>query len=419
MRHVRTQHPKNEIKCNRCNYITPHVKKYRMVEHQKIRHGLDEDHMDITEVIIPVTPPKEAARPPPRSYPLSPNVVNCFGPPARSRSATVSAAVEKKREKRPRSESAHEEMPSKPQGKTLRTLQQTPKKGPSDTITSDPITPLLSPVTITLGFDDHPKENISPVCRRLAEVFSRPPRPLSPLPPTPEKRVTEQKQKTPKRKVVASRTVVKSNKKDSSHLALPQPDDIQKRHKRFLGAPSTFANSRIAELMKEIRKEAVSSETYTGSVLPYGYNAVKKDEKVILPDGTIYILSSTWVPDPRISSLETSETQTPSSSQVPQTADKWTNVGETYLAAPDKADAETEIEDCFLDLEQEDFDNRVLDEETGLFVFRKRQDTTVEETDQPLEETLIISDEESDSDSEVAIRIKVEPTDSDYDDFEI
>ncbi|CAG2241056.1 unnamed protein product [Mytilus edulis] len=54
-----------------------------------------------------------------------------------------------------------------------------------------------------------------------------------------------------------------------------------------------------ATWVKKIRNKAREFNTEI-KVVPDGYLGVKKEEKVILPDGTIYLLTSTWIPDPEI-----------------------------------------------------------------------------------------------------------------------
>ncbi|CAC5407279.1 unnamed protein product [Mytilus coruscus] len=59
-----------------------------------------------------------------------------------------------------------------------------------------------------------------------------------------------------------------------------------------------------------VSEKAKKTGKYTGSVLPTGYGAVRKDETCILPDGTVYKLSATWIQDPSFCSLKEKETQT-------------------------------------------------------------------------------------------------------------
>lgn len=98
-----------------------------------------------------------------------------------------------------------------------------------------------------------------------------------------------------------------TTKRDSSHLAVPNPEATSegKLWHRFLAPPSSFDASKTGKLIQNIRKEAVKSSTYQGSVIPYGYNCVRKEEKVVLPDGTVYVLTATWVADPTISARRT------------------------------------------------------------------------------------------------------------------
>ncbi|VDI58073.1 Hypothetical predicted protein [Mytilus galloprovincialis] len=59
-----------------------------------------------------------------------------------------------------------------------------------------------------------------------------------------------------------------------------------------------------------VAEKAKKTGKYTGSVLPVGYGCVKKEEMCILPDGTVYKLSATWVPDPSFQILKSKDTQT-------------------------------------------------------------------------------------------------------------
>jgi hypothetical protein len=52
------------------------------------------------------------------------------------------------------------------------------------------------------------------------------------------------------------------------------------------------------------------SQTYSSSIIPFGYAGVIKEEKVF-PDGTVYYLSALWMADPQLSTNVTIETQTP------------------------------------------------------------------------------------------------------------
>ncbi|CAG2256950.1 unnamed protein product [Mytilus edulis] len=103
-----------------------------------------------------------------------------------------------------------------------------------------------------------------------------------------------------------------TEKKDSSHLTLPDTKAAEegKKWQRFLAPPSLFSKDKVAETIRSVRKEAVSSPTYVGSVLPYGYGCVRKQEKVVFPDGTVYSLTASWVADPTLTMLHEAGVQT-------------------------------------------------------------------------------------------------------------
>ncbi|CAG2238819.1 unnamed protein product [Mytilus edulis] len=156
--------------------------------------------------------------------------------------------------------------------------------------------PTTSPVTISLGIENH---NVTPIKKNLLSLFDLPKKIVSPIPPTPKRQ----------------RTVdTRSEKKDSSHLALPDKAATEqgKKWQRFLAPPSEFNKSPKATEVFQIRKAAVNHENYVGSVIPYGYGCVRKDEKVVFPDGTIYALSATWVADPKLAGMKSVNIQTDS-----------------------------------------------------------------------------------------------------------
>ena len=57
---------------------------------------------------------------------------------------------------------------------------------------------------------------------------------------------------------------------------------------------------------------------------------MKKEENAILPDGTIYFLTATWVADPKFEMQVTSESQTEHS----ESADIGVNTDVRYIAIP-------------------------------------------------------------------------------------
>ncbi|VDH89710.1 Hypothetical predicted protein [Mytilus galloprovincialis] len=92
--------------------------------------------------------------------------------------------------------------------------------------------------------------------------------------------------------------------KDSRHLALPAIGDEVCPEDRFQAPPSRFQCSYEASKCMLVAEKAKKTGKYTGSVLPVGYGCVKKEEMCILPDGTVYKLSATWVPDPSFQILK-------------------------------------------------------------------------------------------------------------------
>ncbi|CAG2223259.1 unnamed protein product [Mytilus edulis] len=93
---------------------------------------------------------------------------------------------------------------------------------------------------------------------------------------------------------------------------------------------SLFSKDKVAETIRSVRKEAVSSPTYVGSVLPYGYGCVRKQEKVVFPDGTVYSLTASWVADPTLAMLQEAGLQT--SPEKAKVSDKEVNTPQFYNA---------------------------------------------------------------------------------------
>ena len=102
-----------------------------------------------------------------------------------------------------------------------------------------------------------------------------------------------------------------STKRDSSHLELPTVAVEESNRSRFQAPPSAFIHSTKANSVRMIRNRAMDNQTYSSSVIPFGYVGVKKEEKVVFPDGTVYFLSAFWMADPQLSTNITMETQTP------------------------------------------------------------------------------------------------------------
>ena len=102
-----------------------------------------------------------------------------------------------------------------------------------------------------------------------------------------------------------------STKRDSSHLELPTVAVEESNRSRFQAPPSAFIHSTKANSVRMIRNRAMDNQTYSSSVIPFGYVGVKKEEKVVFPDGTVYFLSAFWMAFPQLSTNITMETQTP------------------------------------------------------------------------------------------------------------
>lgn len=99
---------------------------------------------------------------------------------------------------------------------------------------------------------------------------------------------------------------------DSIHLAVPNSDIIRegKNQPRFLAPPSSFSEVPEAKALEQIRRQAITNNNYVRTVIRYGYSCVKEEEKVVFPDGTVYTLSSSWVADPKITTLKSEGIQT-------------------------------------------------------------------------------------------------------------
>ncbi|CAC5357964.1 unnamed protein product [Mytilus coruscus] len=89
-----------------------------------------------------------------------------------------------------------------------------------------------------------------------------------------------------------------------------EPETPTLRDNRFQAPPSRIQSSYEASKCMIVPEKARKTGKYSGSVLPSGYGSVRKDETCILPDGTVYKLTATWIQDPSFCSLKEKETQT-------------------------------------------------------------------------------------------------------------
>ena len=175
-----------------------------------------------------------------------------------------------------------------------------------------PISPLseISPCSISLGIEDHGP--VTPVKKDLMSIFEARPVQEADNSETDSGAAINTSNNSDKRQVVRS----------SEHLQLPVVGSVD--GDRFSAPPSFYQTSYDASRVLAIRMKAKSSASYHGSVHPFGYSAVKMDERAILPDGTIYHLSAVWIPDPMMSQQHSQETQTEQelTTSATQTADR-------------------------------------------------------------------------------------------------
>ena len=62
----------------------------------------------------------------------------------------------------------------------------------------------------------------------------------------------------------------------------------------FVGAPSSVMKDVPANLLRSIRSTACQSLSRSVRHLPVGVRGIQRQEKAILPDGTVYEISTTW-----------------------------------------------------------------------------------------------------------------------------
>ena len=287
MRHVRLKHPSKIIKCQYCGYVLSSSLKYQMKRHMELRHSAQvktETNL-ANEITIPATPflGLEHYEPTNNYEPVNQK------PEGFTKTKTKNSRTE-----------------------TVSVPPKTPEKSVDISFSN-----MSSPASIILGIDDHP--NVSPIKTDLLGLFSVPTQ-ISPLKSTPKKRKWNDAETEIETFVVIEDPTLNSGsrsepcfKRDSSHLVLPNVTTVQegKIHNRFLAPPSSYQTTNDAAIVRYIRSKAIRSENYKGSVIPYGYAGVKKEEKVVFPDGTVYYLSAFWMADPQLSTNMTVETQTP------------------------------------------------------------------------------------------------------------
>ena len=92
---------------------------------------------------------------------------------------------------------------------------------------------------------------------------------------------------------------IMSSVMDIQHDNLPLTQDYRPLQNDpaffFLGAPSHYVPGFQARQLAHIRERARNSQSYLGvRHVPHGVQAIKREEKAILPDGTIYFCAATW-----------------------------------------------------------------------------------------------------------------------------
>lgn len=294
MRHVREKHPKKVLQCGYCRYTQPSSKQYQMRTHIKNRHmskienprrrDIDEK---IHEINIPATPFVERPSRPQPSHTENRKKVKSL----------VNSMRKKEKE----------------------SVKETPEKD------NDSFSNISSPASITLGIEDHGE--VTPIKKNLITLFASPVKVISPLPPSPKKRKIEETENfvvieddtlppnaPPQRPEVykMDNNVTVTNKKDKTHLKLPNEETVKRGNKwdRFVATPSDFVEGEKADKLREVRNRAREAECYKGAVVPLGYQGVRKEERVVFPDGTMYSLSAFWMANPVLETYATANTQT-------------------------------------------------------------------------------------------------------------
>lgn len=79
----------------------------------------------------------------------------------------------------------------------------------------------------------------------------------------------------------------------------------------LLGAPSLYRDSAAAKFVSRVRSTALTSANIRVKIdFPEDCVALRKRESAVLPDGTVYTLTSTWMRDPDLTQRVSTSQQT-------------------------------------------------------------------------------------------------------------
>ena len=96
---------------------------------------------------------------------------------------------------------------------------------------------------------------------------------------------------------------------DWCHSSLLDEENIRDPRQQLCHPPSSHIAGEDVELIRKIRARSRSYPSEV-SVIPEGYLGIRKEEKFIFSDGTIYYLTSTWIPDHNTQRRRSSAVQT-------------------------------------------------------------------------------------------------------------
>ena len=89
----------------------------------------------------------------------------------------------------------------------------------------------------------------------------------------------------------------------------------------FTGVPSSVSDQ--FSFLRDIRFRSIRHGQYEVKYYPIGVSAITKQERAVLPDGTIYQLNTTWVADPHYTMGRETATQTGGNVKEADTQTEW------------------------------------------------------------------------------------------------